>query len=39
MMKKVARGAVQRENTRLVEVYMENLTKTFNGGDGRVRSW
>ena len=36
-MKKVARGAVVRENTRLIDTYLANLKKTFDGGDGRLR--
>lgn len=38
LMKKVAQGAVVRENTRLIDVYLGNLRKTFSGSDGRLRA-
>ena len=37
LLRKLAQGVVEAENTRMVERYLANLCTTFAGGDGRLR--
>lgn len=37
LMRRPAEALVRTENTRLVKQYIENLTRTLSGGDGRLR--
>lgn len=39
LLRRAAEPVVDKENGRILEGYLNNLSKTFSGGDGRVNRW